>query len=75
MISIIRSYILFYLSILYSLFQSETHVISSILHIAHEYDNESDPWPIEIESHDGDVVSISLEAGQVNNSEYVTILY
>ena len=31
----------------------ETHVISSIVHIAHQYDNDSVPWPIQIEDHDG----------------------
>lgn len=30
-----------------------THVISSIVHIAHEYDDDNEPWPIEIEDHDG----------------------
>ena len=26
--------------------QTHTHVISSIVHIAHEYDDDSEPWPI-----------------------------
>ena len=44
-----------------------THVISSIVHIAHEYDNESQPWPIEIENHrTGELVAVNLEPGQVN---------
>lgn len=42
-----------------------THVISSIIHIAHEYDNDDEPWPIQIEDHDGNLHSISLKAGQM----------
>ena len=34
-----------------------THVISSIVHIAHQYDNDSVPWPIQIEDHDGNPVT------------------
>lgn len=30
-----------------------THVISSIVHIAHEYDDNNEPWPIQIEDHFG----------------------
>jgi len=45
--------------------QIETHVISSIVHIGHEYDNDDDPWPIEIEDHNGELHSVNLEAGQV----------
>ena len=33
----------------------ETHVISSIVHIAHEYDDDNEPWPIQIEDHDGNL--------------------
>ncbi len=40
-------------------------MISSILHIGHEYDNDNEPWPIEIEGHDGKLKSVVLEAGQV----------
>jgi len=43
----------------------ETHVISSIVHIAHEYDNDDEPWPIEIEDHDGVLHAVNLEAGQM----------
>jgi len=43
----------------------ETHVISSIVHIAHEYDNDDEPWPIEIEDHDGVLHAVSLKAGQM----------
>mmetsp|Transcript_14907 Transcript_14907/g.15625 ORF Transcript_14907/g.15625 Transcript_14907/m.15625 type:complete len:330 (+) Transcript_14907:93-1082(+) len=42
----------------------ETHVISSILHIAHEYDDENNPWPIEIEDHDGKLHAVNLKPGQ-----------
>lgn len=42
-----------------------THVISSIVHIAHEYTNENEPWPIFIEDHDGNLHNISLEVGQM----------
>ncbi len=46
--------------------QIETHVISSIVHIAHEYDDDSSPWPIEIENHrTGELVGVNLEPGQV----------
>lgn len=31
----------------------EDHVISAILHVGHEYDDESEPWPLVIESFDG----------------------
>lgn len=46
-----------------------SHVISSIVHIAHEYDNASEPWPIEIENHrTGELEAVSLEPGQVSLS-------
>ena len=45
--------------------QVNSHVISSIVHIAHEYDDEAEPWPIQIEDHDGALHSVSLEPGQV----------
>ncbi len=40
-------------------------MISSIVHIAHEYDNDDEPWPIEIEDHDGKLHAVNLEPGQV----------
>lgn len=43
----------------------ETHVISSIFHIAHSYDDDNRPWPIQIEDHDGVVHSVNLEPGQI----------
>jgi hypothetical protein len=43
----------------------QTHVISSIVHIAHEYDDEDEPWPIQIEDHDGNLHSVNLEPGQM----------
>jgi hypothetical protein len=45
--------------------QIHTHVISSIVHIAHKYDNESQPWPIQIEDHYGNIESVALEPGEV----------
>ena len=43
-------------------------MISSIAHIAHEYDDDNEPWPIEIEDHDGVLHAVNLEAGQVRAS-------
>ncbi len=40
--------------------KSETHVISSIVHILHKYDSEARPWPIEIEDHDGYLHAVNL---------------
>jgi hypothetical protein len=40
-----------------------THVISSIVHVIH--DEDSEPWPIEIEDHDGNLHAHNLEAGQM----------
>lgn len=45
-----------------------THVISSIIHVGHEYDDDEEPWPIEIEDHDGVLHQVYLEAGQVRLS-------
>lgn len=41
----------------------ETHVISSIVHIAHDPDSE--PWPLDIEDHDGRLHSVVLKPGQM----------
>jgi hypothetical protein len=43
----------------------QTHVISSIVHIAHQYDHDDEPWPIDIEDHDGNLHSVNLEPGQM----------
>ncbi len=43
----------------------QTHVISSIVHIAHEYDDDDEPWPIQIEDHNGKLHSVNLEPGQM----------
>ena len=40
-------------------------MISSIIHVGHEYDDDDEPWPIEIEDHDGVLHQVYLEAGQV----------
>lgn len=45
--------------------KSYSHVISSIIHVAHEYDNDDEPWPIEIEGHDGKLYQVNLEPGQM----------
>ena len=41
-------------------------MISSIVHIAHEYDNDDEPWPIEIEDHNGELHAVSLKMGEVS---------
>jgi hypothetical protein len=43
----------------------QTHVISSIIHIAHQYDDAQEPWHLQIEGHDGKLHSVALEEGQV----------
>jgi len=43
----------------------EDHVISAILHVGHEYDDEEDPWPLVIESFDGSTVAVNLEPGEM----------
>jgi hypothetical protein len=40
-------------------------VISSIVHIAHDYTNDDEPWPIEIEDHDGVLHAVDLKMGEV----------
>eukprot|EP00428_Durinskia_dybowskii_P062038 CAMPEP_0170380448 /NCGR_PEP_ID=MMETSP0117_2-20130122/13886_1 /TAXON_ID=400756 /ORGANISM="Durinskia baltica, Strain CSIRO CS-38" /LENGTH=301 /DNA_ID=CAMNT_0010635963 /DNA_START=186 /DNA_END=1091 /DNA_ORIENTATION=+ len=45
--------------------KTATHVISSIVHIAHEYDDPDQPWPIEIEDHYGRLHAVNLEPGQM----------
>jgi len=45
--------------------KTTTHVISSIVHIAHEYDNDDEPWPIEIDDHDGVLRAVDLKEGQM----------
>jgi hypothetical protein len=43
----------------------DTHIISSIFHIDHHYDSEDEPWPIEIEAHDGTRHAVALKPGQM----------
>mmetsp|Transcript_35025 Transcript_35025/g.33296 ORF Transcript_35025/g.33296 Transcript_35025/m.33296 type:complete len:330 (+) Transcript_35025:138-1127(+) len=43
----------------------ETHVISSIIHIAHKYESNSTPWPLHIEDHNGVMHEVSLQPGQM----------
>ncbi len=40
-------------------------MISSILHIAHEYDDPARPWTLDIEDHDGKLHSVALQPGEV----------
>lgn len=42
-----------------------SHVISSIIHIAHQYDDDDVPWPIEIEDHDGVLHAVALQPGDM----------
>lgn len=42
-----------------------THVISAIVHIAHEYDNDDEIWPLEIEDHNGKLHSVEMDAGDL----------
>ncbi len=44
----------------------KSHVISSVIHITHEYDQESKPWPLEIENHKtGQLDRVYLEPGEM----------
>lgn len=52
--------------------QANTHVISSIIHVGHEYDDDNEPWPIEIEDHDGNIHAVNLEPGQVRATKVIT---
>ena len=45
-----------------------THVISSIVHLVHKYANDSEPWPIQIEDHDGRLHEVNLQEGQVRGA-------
>ena len=49
-------------------------MISSIIHIAHEYFNGDEPWPIEIEDHDGVLHAVNLEPGQVSYLSALIVL-
>ena len=53
----------FYLFYSCSIDKSETHVISSILHIDH--DPMSEPWPIVIEDLQGNLNEVILESGDM----------
>merc|ERR1712107_236650 len=52
-------------SLLMHIDKTETHIISSIFHVDHKYDNDDDPWPIELEDHSGHVQSVDLKPGQM----------
>jgi hypothetical protein len=44
------------------------------VHIDHLYDNDDEPWPIEIEDHDGNLHAVNLEPGQVQYKFLGTLL-
>lgn len=35
------------------------------MHIAHEYDDDGNPWPIFIEDHKGNLISVALKEGEM----------
>jgi hypothetical protein len=45
--------------------KSETHIISCILHVDHDDDPESEPWPIVIEDFQGNTNEVHLESGDM----------
>ena len=53
----------------------ETHVISSIVHIIHDYDDESKPWPLHLEDHHGQMHEVNLEEGQVRTLVLTCMIY
>jgi hypothetical protein len=42
-----------------------THVISSIIFLGAEYDDDNVEWPIQIEDHDGVLREVNLKPGEV----------
>jgi hypothetical protein len=50
-------------------------VISSIVHIAHDYTDDDEPWPIEIEDHDGVLHAVDLKMGEVGAVYHYLILH
>jgi hypothetical protein len=49
--------------------RTDTHIISSIFHIDHHYDDPEAAWPIEIEDYKGQTHAIDLKPGQILNYE------
>lgn len=45
--------------------KSETHIISAILHVDHDYGENGDPWPIVIEDFSGMTNEVFLESGDM----------
>lgn len=41
------------------------HVISSIVHVGHDNDDDSEPWPIVIEGFDGSTTEVNLDEGDM----------
>ena len=39
----------------------EDHVVSSIFHVDHAYDDDAEPWPIVIEAFDGTTHEVDLQ--------------
>jgi hypothetical protein len=52
-------------SLLMHVDKPQTHVISCILHVGHEYDSDDVPWTIDVENLKGELVSVSLKAGDM----------
>ena len=52
-------------SLLMHIDKIDDHVISAILHVGHEYDDDDEPWPLVIESFDGSTVRANLEPGDM----------
>jgi len=45
--------------------RTNTHIISCILHVDHDDDPESEPWPIIIEDFQGNTNEVVLESGDM----------
>jgi len=50
--------------------RSETHVVSCIFHLGHDLD---EPWPLEIEDHDGTVHAV-MSAALYQNRKHCVII-
>jgi hypothetical protein len=52
-----------------------THVISCLIHINSEYESSAQPWPMEIEDHDGTMHSLVLQPGEMLLYESASALH
>ncbi len=43
--------------------------------MGHQYDNDDEPWPIEIEDHDGALHAVNLQPGQMLFYESASCLH